>query len=338
MPELVIHVGTHKTGTTSVQRFFSRNRAKLRDAGIWYPSPSVAGLPDHYAHHRIAHAVGGTDAELGFDDAVTFFDTLRSKARDGEKIFLSAEPLYRHVIVDEDSRDSDRYLNFAQRFRQAVGDFDITLMFMFRRQDLFAESLYAEHVMSSGYTHPIEKFLNERAPLFDYSERLGVWSRAFPDAAIAVDLFEPKKFEHPIERKFVEWIGGMWSDEYEQGAARNVTLPRTLVEFKRQINTTGQGTAVNATFRGWLEQLAQMPAAESFPDLGKYYLQPDARLALLDEHVEGNGSIAQRYFDRDELFTESVLDDLRKYGRTPGLNPQEYRKISKLLFRMIASQ
>ena len=34
---LVIHIGMHKTGSTTIQRFLSRNRLVLRLAGVLYP-------------------------------------------------------------------------------------------------------------------------------------------------------------------------------------------------------------------------------------------------------------------------------------------------------------
>lgn len=53
-PTLYIHLGQHKTGTTSLQRFCTRNRAALaRDFGLLYPAPcensSEGPLHRHYS-------------------------------------------------------------------------------------------------------------------------------------------------------------------------------------------------------------------------------------------------------------------------------------------------
>ena len=35
--ELIIHIGTHKTGTSSLQTFLATNRSVLIKHGIYYP-------------------------------------------------------------------------------------------------------------------------------------------------------------------------------------------------------------------------------------------------------------------------------------------------------------
>lgn len=42
-PLMVIHIGTHKTGTTAVQHYFATHRATLRRAGFVYPKAAVYG-------------------------------------------------------------------------------------------------------------------------------------------------------------------------------------------------------------------------------------------------------------------------------------------------------
>lgn len=47
---LAVHVGPHKTGSTSVQRALAANRERLAESGVWYP-PSLANaqFPDQHA-------------------------------------------------------------------------------------------------------------------------------------------------------------------------------------------------------------------------------------------------------------------------------------------------
>ena len=46
MPRLVLHIGTHKTGTTSLQNHWHANRQALSQVGIVYPD-----LTPHSGHH-----------------------------------------------------------------------------------------------------------------------------------------------------------------------------------------------------------------------------------------------------------------------------------------------
>jgi len=44
---LIVHIGSHKTGTTAIQRFAASHRATLRERGLWYPSYEEIGRPEH---------------------------------------------------------------------------------------------------------------------------------------------------------------------------------------------------------------------------------------------------------------------------------------------------
>ena len=56
--KLVIFMGHHKVGSTSLQRFLSQNYLGLLKAGILYPSVESQGFS-----HNIAAALNGADFE-----------------------------------------------------------------------------------------------------------------------------------------------------------------------------------------------------------------------------------------------------------------------------------
>ena len=68
---LIIHIGMHKTGTSSVQRYFARNRTILRRMGVCYPKSTGAdgeSQPKHAAlFDAISHEAdfGATHTVLG---------------------------------------------------------------------------------------------------------------------------------------------------------------------------------------------------------------------------------------------------------------------------------
>jgi len=35
--DLILHIGTEKTGSTSIQRYLAKNRVRLREAGVLFP-------------------------------------------------------------------------------------------------------------------------------------------------------------------------------------------------------------------------------------------------------------------------------------------------------------
>ena len=55
--ELLLHVGTHKTGTTAIQAYMSQCRVQLAAQGILYPSLRPGLWKEMEAHHKVAQAV-----------------------------------------------------------------------------------------------------------------------------------------------------------------------------------------------------------------------------------------------------------------------------------------
>jgi hypothetical protein len=45
--DLILHIGTHKTGTSSIQACMEANRARLRAAGVHYPRCCAAFDGNH---------------------------------------------------------------------------------------------------------------------------------------------------------------------------------------------------------------------------------------------------------------------------------------------------
>jgi hypothetical protein len=59
--KLVLHAGTHKTGTTSIQKVLSDNRTWLRDRGLIYPDGEGVYSPKAplKTHHVFARSFTG---------------------------------------------------------------------------------------------------------------------------------------------------------------------------------------------------------------------------------------------------------------------------------------
>jgi hypothetical protein len=56
MKQIFLHIGTTKTGTSSVQRVMDNNSDALAAAGVLYPT-SGRGHPSRYAHHNLCYEV-----------------------------------------------------------------------------------------------------------------------------------------------------------------------------------------------------------------------------------------------------------------------------------------
>ena len=124
MRALYLHIGLHKTGTNSLQRFLLENRSLLLEAGLSlgrYQDP-VSGT-----HHPILAALEN-EPEAVFD---------RIAEAPGARLLISAEDLSWKIRPSESA---------AAIRGAALRHFDPHVVIFLRRQDFLKESVYAEIV------------------------------------------------------------------------------------------------------------------------------------------------------------------------------------------------
>lgn len=241
----VIHVGTHKTGTTTLQRFAASNRAELRNRGLWYPSYTEIGLFDHYAHHHLAFALAeepGT--KLSPSEARRFVEYLDKNRTSEETILISAEPLYRltvgldpktHKWRSSSASYWDARDQFIAKMREAFPFDDTQILICLRRQDNFARSVYQERVKVTKFNDTFSTFLHKERSIFDYLGQVEAFAKHFRN--IKVVTFESLVGSGDLHAAFFDLLDVDISFA-ENRPVTNVSLPIEFVEFKRLLNTT----------------------------------------------------------------------------------------------------
>lgn len=130
-----IHIGTHKTGTTSLQAWLRRCSRELAASGIFVPSAGT--LCDSSGHHNLAFQLGG---DSRYDPSLEGLNELVKELRHASR----SPGLRRAVLSSEDffclveKPDGLRRLEHALR---AEGHTLTWVMFL-RRVDDYSESLY----------------------------------------------------------------------------------------------------------------------------------------------------------------------------------------------------
>lgn len=306
--------------------------------GLHYPTQELVGLPGHYAHHRIAHAIAERDKLLDFDGAKNFLKAVYDETNDGEKVLISAEPLYRHVYPIGSDSSAEGYASYIERVREATSDFDVRILVMLRRQDLFAESLYSEHVLSTSYQKQISDFIQEKSALLDFKSRLSDWAQVFGEENIWVSPFERENLPDGIQKFFVNWLGLEWVEKFQEVRNFNQGLNRTFVEYKRRINFKSQPNNVNTMFRNWLMLASRKQFAEKFSNRNPYFLSPRDRFDLMMEYENDNAEIANKFLNRPKLFERSIDLDVRNFHPDAPLSSKDFEEITKNILRVLAHE
>lgn len=139
-PGLLLHVGTPKTGTTTLQHAFNASRGSLLEKGILYPDVDLHPDPEP-KHHWLTDRLLANDVE-GFGRNITLVAG-QAKATNASRVILSTEGLYNH------------WYDFSEAGRAALaklGDtFDVTVWVVFREPISWAMSSYIQAVKNPPF-------------------------------------------------------------------------------------------------------------------------------------------------------------------------------------------
>ncbi len=173
MKTIYLHIGTPKTGTTSLQKILASNRRLLLEKGYFYPPQ---GIPSHdNGHHCLAwsflHPDGvRTDAYLGkrFECGQVPADVLDAIQNQAvENVILTSEYFW---LLENISQ--------IEAVKDMLKGYRVILIVYLRRQDRFFLSSYSENV-KRGCVKPFLTFQRERQIKGDYRLLLSQWRKVF---------------------------------------------------------------------------------------------------------------------------------------------------------------
>ncbi len=193
--DLILHIGTTKTGSTSIQAVLARNRAALAAQGVLYPkSPgdaqhdllAYALMENHVQRDRLESSLWkGLAPEVRIAQfRQEFADEIRAAPAAIKRVIISTEFIY--ILLRQPSE--------VQRLHDLLAPlFDrIKVVVYLRRQDAHFTSLYTQLLRSGEVVAPDQLKMRAR-PLheLDYAKMLERWVAVFGRAAMLPRLFEP---------------------------------------------------------------------------------------------------------------------------------------------------
>ncbi len=185
MGRLVLHIGMHKTGSSSIQRFFSRNRHLLRMLGVSYPDAFAPDGKRLSKHNNLFEAMSH-EKDMGephpvYGPSETMIVELADEVRRSKVTLISAEGL------------SGEFDIFAERFSVLRDRVPVTVIVYLRRQDDWIRSFHAQMVRM-GEMRSLPEFLEDPDVQrhLDYADLLGRWETALGRDTLQVEIFPPR--------------------------------------------------------------------------------------------------------------------------------------------------
>lgn len=230
--KLILHTGSPKTGTTSLQIAFAQNDAALLKHGVVYPEGyrserarlglMTSGNGVHLANYIRPHLPHEIDDKDGYLDV--FRDLLRNNTH--KTVFLSSEFL---ALPAGDRLD---------RVREVISEFGYVVEIVYLVRDFvpMAWSNYAHNVVKHGEQRTFVEFLQDFDP--GYELRLVQAIEAFGPDCLNVRNYCDWK-DDIIGHFFAEILGA--PDVSVSRIEANTALSLAGVESIRRINCAGRG-------------------------------------------------------------------------------------------------
>lgn len=301
-PHLLLHIGTHKTGTTAIQRALRNNRRRLIKLGL-------AAQPTIHRELREVLIQSGRNEPACARVAGRFLEVCSPKlngiviSNEG----FSGDPLSGYANASE----------MAERLRICTRDFDVKILIYLRRQDEFVESLYTQKI-HEGHSLSFADFLQSITSVcFDWYALVESYAEVFGRENIIVRRYE-KRFM-PCRESILEDFFHIAGAEpkrlnlIQEKAAPNAGYGPVAVEIARICNPN-----LAASDRQELRHILQAAISKQ-PHERYSLLNAETRQQLLARHEESNARLAREYLGdaTGELFLPPKFEEATKGDMGP---------------------
>lgn len=329
-----LHIGTTKTGSTSIQSFLARNRAQLATKGVIYPKALGAAnhntIPVYLQGKWVDNGLQARQNIKTADDYAIFKEELPGKliAEVGE---LNPD----HFIVSNEHMHSrcfkpSHFKRLKKLLNPVLTDRKIQVIVYLRPQIAHVVSLYST-MLGHGLTATLDEFILSKMSgrshdYFNFRVLLDAWTDAFPEAAFFVRPFaDVAAREHGVLTDFLELTQlAKFAGDMTFEPRRNESLGTWPAETLRQLNALNPELPPNVSqiIRRWLRN--ELPAGRVLPDI-------DVARSFQDSFSDDNREVCKTYFNGD---TTAFDVDWSKYATLSEKNEPKPEQLISLLMKI----
>lgn len=319
---LYLHIGQHKTGTSTLQNFLWRNRQWLESAGVLYPEVGLCGP----THASFALSLPGERQSV-------LAEMFRNAAVDRNGTYLpyagkSAHSLYSELGRQIADTSCPVIVLSSECFMEWVDpslvhsmlsdhcDCDIKVLLLLRRQDQWIQSVFNQVVKDPGLRFSGRLMDLPQAQMLDYESVVFQWATAFGKDNVRVFPYQSlSRYDAGVVGLISEVIGiePTHNSQLPSFEERNVSLSG---EQLRVLHVLNRRDISCECFQRVLAYFIRENEKGKGIDRANTWLGYEQGCALYDQYREGNHRIAQEFIGCDVLFLEP--------------EPSEYRKLASL--------
>jgi hypothetical protein len=295
LPDLIFHVGSPKTGTTTIQRYFKQHRFAAAQQGLLYPAAGSMhkGLA-HHQWHRAFIANRQTRALDWIEDAEE--EALSAQLQEEIERVQPAK-----VLFSSEAFSPESVKNIMARLPHEK----VQVLLLLRRLDRYWESQYAQGIKTGFHKLSPDEFFTTRM-----AER-PVWTRVYEPLCKYRDLgvelliqpFEPAQMPQGLMPQVLKLLDLAGLPAPKEEASSNERLHPHVTQLLAQ--RSGEQRLIGEQYNRLIRQLAQYQAADGSPVKANLF-SPAQRKAVLDLVREEYAQIAKEFLGREDrrLFFE----------------------------------
>lgn len=314
MKTLYVHIGTPKTGTTSIQAWMEKNRGALSRKGFYYPK-SFRDYdyvnPRRNGHFLIGNPKNGSVSE---EDTTILYD--------GLKYVTAFFNEYDNIILSDESILKASYSYRADLWdilleNASQNNYTVKVIVYLRRQDLYLASRYNQLVkkgeISSNFPDFVHMLQTSPVDILDYEKQIRRLASYFSGDNLIVKRFSRDAFyQGDLIADFLQIIGATYDEDFAVPAAdSNVSLPDNLAEIKRIANSLPNITSAEKAFFRDMMFSCRKHCEHDYPCRP---FSPDEAQDLLDQYRDGNERIAAEFIRDGKPMFDYAVDNLPKYS------------------------
>ena len=276
MKAVYLHIGTHRTGSTSLQRFLANGQDALARQGIIYPK---TGRPDtdasnRYGHHVLHWSLVGKYANQNDQAWVDLRDEI--DRRTGSRIVLSAEGFEGEGLGQ--GRVGKRQI---QQITEYLSPYPLHVVVYLRPPLRFLASAYKKRVAMGTSYRRFADFVRKMIPRCDYGALVARWEQVEGVRSVDIRLFDKVKRNPGLEADFADAIGASFQELRSfVGDPANTSPPNDCVQVARWINLIGRAGS-GSTWRTLVHRARRNVLGRRTP--GKYLVGLGA--PFVREHI-----------------------------------------------------
>ncbi|EOH7075098.1 coiled-coil domain-containing protein [Campylobacter coli] len=349
-----VHIGTEKTGTTSIQEFLYINKSIIQKQNYFF-AQSI-GIKNHWDLAFLGYSLNKKDSYILNNSLWNFqaikqhkkniFSKIKDEVKFNHKIIFSSELLQSRLT-------RKREIVKLYTFFKKIGFTNIKVICYIRDanemlRSLLSEAIKWEEIDSFELKEEKEEYkLGYKKNLFhfhhicNHKQTLQWWGEIFGKENLIVRLFDKNEFyQGDLLKDFIHSIGLEWDDEFIIPPKQNESLDLLGIDLLRRINKFLPLFCNNARniFRGDLHHFAVKHFTSKDSHL-KFQPPKEVVQSYIDYFEESNEWVRKEFFPHKErLFSKKDLTDYKENYELKEMKPEYWDKIAEFIADIVSTK